>query len=50
MPGFQPRAEYIRELKRFGILSSAVQPGDPVNVYELDRAYWKSHWYRPPQN
>jgi len=47
MPNFRPRAEYLREMRRFGILP----PGDvkePVDVYALDHAYWRSLWYVPP--
>ena len=47
MPNFQPAPEYIREMKRFGILPADFQPGDPINVYETDRKYWQSLWYRP---
>ncbi|MHB8970284.1 MAG: HzsA-related protein [Pirellulaceae bacterium] len=46
MPGFRPRAEYVREMKRYGILP-ADQPDDvAVDVYATDRAYWQSLWYR----
>ncbi|NQT89407.1 PD40 domain-containing protein [bacterium] len=44
MPGFQPRAEYIREMQRYGLL--AAEPGE-VDVYALERRYWRSQWYRP---
>ena len=48
MPGFQPRAEYVRELTRYGILPAGHRPDTPVDVYALDQAYWESMWYRPP--
>jgi hypothetical protein len=42
-PGFQPRKEYLAELKRCG-----VSIPDPVtDVYALDRAYWSSFDCRP---
>ena len=48
MPGFQPREQYVREMKRFGFLSEAFRLGDaPLDVYELERAYWASFEYRP---
>ena len=47
MPDFRPRPEYVREMKRFGILPSDIGPTDPIDVYELDRKYWKSFWCRP---
>ncbi|MGA2033397.1 MAG: hypothetical protein ABSG68_14170 [Thermoguttaceae bacterium] len=46
MPGFRPRPEYLREMRRFGILPDDTPHDAPVNVYELDRNYWQSLWYR----
>ena len=45
MPGFRPREAYVRELKRYGIVSASLEPNSPIDVYATDRAYWKSHWY-----
>jgi hypothetical protein len=42
MPGYRPPAPYLREMVRYGILSEIPAPGDPVDVYALDRAYWNS--------
>jgi hypothetical protein len=50
MPGFRPRPEYVREMKRFGVLPPDFGPSDPIDVYETDRKYWKSFWYRPTTN
>jgi hypothetical protein len=47
MPGFQPRAEYTREMRRFGVLPAGYQADEPIDVYALDRAYWKSMWHEP---
>jgi len=47
MPGFQPRAEYVREMKRYGILPADLPEGAPIDVYATDRAYWQSLWHRP---
>ncbi|MGB2823398.1 MAG: hypothetical protein WBF17_20615, partial [Phycisphaerae bacterium] len=48
MPGFQPNVHYVREMKRYGILPRTFNPAkDPVDVYETDRVYWESFWYRP---
>ena len=48
MPDFQPRQDYVREMKKYGILPADCNPNtDPVDVYALDRAYWKSLWYHP---
>jgi len=49
MPGFRPRPEYLREMKRYGVLPSTFDSEkDPVDVYALDRLYWDSFIYRPP--
>ena len=47
MPGFQPRPEYLRELRRYGILSPDFPDDGPINPYETDRAYWESLWWQP---
>jgi len=48
MPGFRPAGEYIREMKNYGILPAAFDAAaGPVDVYKLDRAYWRSLWHRP---
>ena len=47
MPGFHPRSEWVREMKRFGVLSTAFSNGDPLDVYAVERRYWASLWPRP---
>ena len=47
MPGFQPRAEYIREMQRYGVLPMSLKPGTPVDPYKTDELYWQSMWHRP---
>jgi hypothetical protein len=47
MPGFSPRAEYVREMQRYGILAKETGPDQKIDPYMLDRAYWKSLWYQP---
>jgi hypothetical protein len=46
--GFRPSGPYVREMKRYGVLPKDLGPGDPVDPYATDRAYWESFWYRPP--
>jgi hypothetical protein len=48
MPGFQPRADWLREMKRYGILDR-IAPGDgaALDVYAVEQRYWESLWYRP---
>jgi len=48
MPGFRPRPEYLREMKRYGILPESFDiEKDPVDPYALDRLYWDSFIYQP---
>ncbi len=48
MPGFRPNEHYLREMKRYGILSDDFDPeADPIDVYQVDQAYWRSFWHRP---
>jgi hypothetical protein len=44
MAGFQPRAEYLREMRRYGVLPLDFEDDAPVDPYELDRRYWRSLW------
>jgi hypothetical protein len=48
MPHFRPEPEYVREMKRYGILPAHHRDGDPTDAYETDRRYWESHWHQPP--
>ena len=47
MPGFVPRPEYIREMKRFGIIPVEQNPIEVVDAYDLDQKYWTSLWHVP---
>jgi hypothetical protein len=47
MPQFHPRLDWVREMKRYGILRADYQPGQPIDVYAIEREYWKSLWYVP---
>jgi hypothetical protein len=48
MPGFVPNAQYLREMKRYGILPAAFDPAkDKFDVFEIDQAYWRSLWFVP---
>ena len=46
MPGFRPNATYLREMRRFGIVS-ADDASNPPDAYAMDQAYWKSFWPAP---
>ncbi len=42
MPDFRPAPEYLREMRRYGILGSElIDHGGPINPYEADRRYWE---------
>ena len=44
-----PSPNYVREMKRYGILPSDFDPAsDPFDAYATDEAYWRSFWHRPP--
>lgn len=48
MPGFQPNEHYVRWMKNFGALPEDFYPGEePIDVYQVDQAYWRSLWYQP---
>jgi hypothetical protein len=47
MPGFRPPDPYLREMVRYGILDHTPAASEAVDVYALDRAYWKSLWWVP---
>jgi hypothetical protein len=47
VPDFYPNEHYVRELKRFGVLPPNVEPGQPVDPYAADQAYWRLFWHRP---
>lgn len=48
MPGFSPNRQYIREMKKFGVLRpDSGLSAAPIDVFETDRRYWKLFWYSP---
>ena len=47
MPGFRPRIDWVREMKRFNILPATHDPAAPVDYYAAEREYWRSLWYTP---
>jgi len=45
VPGWNPNPQYVREMKRFGILPAGLDPArDKVDPFATDRAYWRSLW------
>ena len=47
MVGFQPRADWVREMKRYGVLAKEWKSGDPMDVRAVEQDYWKSLWHSP---
>ncbi len=49
MPEFRPRPDWVREMKRYGVLPADRDPdsGERMDVYAVERCYWESLWYRP---
>jgi len=48
MAGFKPRIDWVREMKRYGVLPPSTTAESPINPYAVERSYWESLWYRPP--
>ena len=48
MPQFRPRSDWVREMKRYGLLPESFPIADPIDVYSVEQNYWKSLWYRTP--
>jgi hypothetical protein len=49
-PEFKPNRQYVRELKKYGILPASFDLAkDPIDVFQADQAYWKSFWHHPGQ-
>jgi len=45
MPNFCPNPEYLREMKRYGILPSDTDPAKcRIDPYDTDRRYWSLDW------
>ena len=44
MPGFYPRQEWVREMKRYGVLPDTFEMGSPLNIYDTERKYWELFW------
>ncbi len=49
MPGFRPRDEYVREMKRYGVIAESIGEDDPIDYYAAEEKYWRSLWYRSNQ-
>jgi hypothetical protein len=50
MPDFRPRVDWVREMKRYGVLPASLKPDEPLDVYAVEEKYWRSLWYEPAGN
>ena len=49
-PGFKPNRQYVREMKKFGILPAAFDlEKDAIDVFRTDQEYWRSLWTQAPR-
>jgi mono/diheme cytochrome c family protein len=47
-PQFQPNRQYVREMKRYGILPASFDPLESrLDFFQADQAYWRSCWHNP---
>jgi hypothetical protein len=47
-PGWRPNPQYVREMKRFGLLPDAFDLGkEQLDPFAMDQAYWRSLWPQP---
>lgn len=49
MEGFRPRVDWVREMKRYGILPKDYELNTRLDVYAVEKNYWKSLWYLPTE-
>ena len=47
MEGFRPRQEWVREMRRYGVLPPDHDPEADCDVYATDERYWRSFWHEP---
>jgi len=48
MPNFKPDEVYVEWMIRYGMLPAGFNvETDPINVYETDKKYFESHWWKP---
>ncbi|MFQ6132909.1 MAG: hypothetical protein ACE5R4_12790 [Armatimonadota bacterium] len=44
-PGWRPNRQYVREMKRFGVLPASFDLSrDQIDPFETDQSYWRSLW------
>jgi mono/diheme cytochrome c family protein len=50
-PDFRPNRQYVREMKRYGVLPASFDLArDKIDIFQTDQAYWRSFWHDPKAN
>jgi hypothetical protein len=45
LPGFKPNSQYVRELRKYGVLSNTFDLAtDSLDIFAADQQYWRSLW------
>ncbi len=45
-PGFRPNHQYIREMKKYGVLPPDFDAAtSPIDIFQADQDYWRSFWH-----
>jgi mono/diheme cytochrome c family protein len=45
-PGFRPNRQYIREMKKYGVLPPDFDPDhSPIDFFQADQNYWRTYWH-----
>ncbi len=44
MAGFRPRMDWVREMKRYGVIPSQITRDEVTDVYGLEQDYWRTLW------
>lgn len=47
MANFKPRADWVREMCRYGVLPPDTHPTPGMDVYAIEERYWQSLWHLP---
>jgi cytochrome c553 len=48
MPNFKPRPDWVREMRRYGVLPECAKTEEISDAYAIEQDYWKSLWHQPP--
>lgn len=46
-PDFKPRPDWVREMRRYGVLEATATARDAADCYAIERRYWESLWHQP---